>query len=147
MKIKFSNLEQGDNIFVVYNINEHNDKYSEYLLEEIPILENKYVTRTICSGDRYSDEEYAITENFISVDFHGIHYERYYDNFYDERAQMLICPPFLNNGPQIEVFVKKKDAVKYLTEFCERQIKALNNKIEKTKEEIKLLEKSIQNIK
>jgi hypothetical protein len=58
---------------------------------------------------------------------------------------MTISAPFCKEGPWIDAFTEKENAVEYITSTCKNQIKVLDDKIKDCQERKELLEKSIKN--
>lgn len=152
---KFSDLRVDDSVWVVYNKNwdksrpsEYYYYPSEYLLEECKVLKNDFkVPREIDRGDRWESDYVTIYEDIMSIMFHNMEYRRDYSDLYNDRGQMN-CHPFKygDNGPWIEIFSEKENAIEYLKAICDRDIKALDEKIEDCNHRKSLLIKSLENI-
>jgi len=152
MKIKFKNLQKGDKVWVVYNKNykEWNYIHPYNVLEIIrsaTVLENKEVTVTISSSDRYSDDTWTKLERYIEIETSLQKYYRNYDEFYDNRGKMTMTSDYSNDGPTIEVFVDKEEAFEYLEKSCMHRISGLKKEIEDRQKQIELCEQSIKEAK
>jgi len=152
---KFSDLKVDESGWVVYDKNwdksrpsEYYYYPSEYLLEECKILKNDFkVPREIDRGDRWEPDYVTVYEDIMSIDFHDMEYRRDYSDLYNDKGQMS-CHPFHygDQGPWIEIFSEKENAIEYLKAICNRDIKRLDEQIEDCQNRKSLLIKSIENI-
>lgn len=143
--MKFSDLQIGDIVWVVYNRNYHQEGLpEEYIIEYCTVKDNHIELRELTSVHEYDDTHYK-KEYFISIEFNGKIYSRYYDDFYNENCQMTITGDKLCNDPLLEIFVSKEEAKKYLTLFCNNQIIFLKEKIEQLQNKVIYLTMSVYN--
>lgn len=149
MKIKFSDLQKGDKVWVVYNKNYKEWNYIHpynvfEIIRSATVLENKEVTVKIYSSDRYSDDNWTKLERYIEIETSLQKYYRNYDEFYDNRGMMTMTSDYSNDGPTIEVFVDKEEAFEYLEKNCMHRISGLKKEIEDRQKQIELCEQSIK---
>lgn len=149
--IYFSQLEVGENVWVVYNKNYDNkDLPYKKILVKGKIIENHAEDRKIDISDRWEDPVYRIDHEYlmkISVEGLSNEYMRFYSDFYDKKGQMSMSPEYNDHGPWIEIFSTKKNAIEYVNEWCNTMIKRLENTIKKAQEEIEINKKCIDSIK
>jgi len=153
--IKYRDLKEGDDIWVIYNSNWDKNipsqyKYapSDYKLEKCKVNFNKLdEPRTIDQSSGWEDPNpYIIYENSISINFHGMNYFRFYTDHYDAYKHMPISPEYNDHGPWIEVFSDYELAKEYLVARCTSEIERLQNSIKEKQEEINLLENSLKQV-
>jgi len=152
--LKYTDLKDGDYVWVVYNINWDKDIPSQYIyapteykLQKCLIIENNInVARQREIGDRY--DSYTVTdyENWISINFNGLTYSRYYTDHYNDYKHMPMSAGYSDHGPWIEVFSDYEYAKEYLIDKCNNEISELKENIKKKQEEIDLLEKSLKQV-
>ena len=142
MKAKFTCLEPGDTVWVVYNENSYKE-----VLKSATVLQNKKVTVERSSGDIYDDTTCTEIENYIEIETDIQKYSRNYADYYDNGSKMTITSGIWSNGPTIFVFVNKKDAIEYIETMCQYQINRLKEDIATRQKEIELCEQSIINAK
>ena len=152
MKAKFTCLEPGDTVWVVYNENHKEWDYANpYNVKEVlrsaTVLQNKKITVERSSSDRYDDTTWTEVENHIEIETGLQKYSRNYDDFYDKRSKMTMTPGIWSNGPTLEVFVNKADAIEYLEAMCQNRIDGLKEEIANRQKQIELCEQSIINAK
>ena len=149
--IYFNQLEVGDSVWIVYDKNyDKRNSISEYVLVEGHIIKNHKVTREIDRSDMYEESNYVTyIEDWIVISVNGLsnQYSRYYSQTYNEKGQMSMSPAYNDHGPYIEVFVTKDKAKNYLISWCNYLIECNQKKINDLKEEIKVYQQSINNIK
>ena len=142
MKTNFTCLEPGDTVWVVYNENSYKE-----VLKPATVLQNKKVTVERSSGDIYDDTTWTEIENYIEIETGIQKYSRNYADYYDNGSKMTITSGIWSNGPTIEVFVNKKDAIEYLEKMCQYKINRLKEDIANHQKQIELCEQSIINAK
>ena len=152
MKAKFTCLKPGDTIWVVYNENykewDYTNPYNvKEVLRSATVLQNKKITVERSSSDRYDDTTWTEVENYIEIETGLQKYSRNYDDFYDNKTKMTMTPSIWTNGPTLEVFVNKEDAIEYLESICQNRIDGLKEEIANRQKQIELCEKSIINSK
>lgn len=152
MKAKFTCLEPGDIVWVVYNKNYKEWDYTQpYNVKEVlrsaTVLQNKQVTVERSSSDYYDDTTWTEVENHIEIETGLQKYSRNYDDFYDKSLKMTMTPGIWSNGPTLEVFVNKEDAIEYLEAMCQNRIDGLKEEIANRQKQIELCEQSIINAK
>lgn len=150
MKAKFTCLEPGDTVWVVYNENykelDYTKPYRE-VLKPATVLQNKKITVERSSSDIYDDTTWTEIENYIEIETDIQKYSRDYDDYYDNRPKMTMTSGVWSNGPTILVFVNKKDAIEYLETMCQYKINRLKEDIANCQKQIELCEQSIINAK
>ena len=108
MKAKFTCLEPGDTVWVVYNENykelDYTKPYRE-VLKPAKVLQNKKITVERSSGDIYDDTTWTEIENYIEIETDIQKYSRDYADYYDNGSKMTMTSGIWSNGPTIEVFV------------------------------------------
>ena len=142
MKTNFTCLEPGDTVWVVYNENSYKE-----VLKPATVLQNKNITVERSSSDIYDDTTWTEIENYIEIETNIQKYSRNYDYYYDNGSKMTMTSGILSNGPTIEVFVNKKDAIEYLEKMCQYKINRLKEDITNHQKQIELCEQSIINAK
>lgn len=142
MKTNFTCLEPGDTVWVVYNENSYKE-----VLKPATVLQNKNITVERSSSDIYDDTTWTEIENYIEIETNIQKYSRNYDYYYDNGSKMTMTSGILSNGPTIEVFVNKKDAIEYLEKMCKYKINRLKEDIANHQKQIELCEQSIINAK
>ena len=142
MKTNFTCLEPGDTVWVVYNENSYKE-----VLKPATVLQNKNITVERSSNDIYDDTTWTEIENYIEIETDIQKYSRYYDDYYDNGSKMTMTSGIWSNGPTIEVFVNKKDAIEYLEKMCQYKINRLKEDIVNHQKQIELCEQSIINAK
>lgn len=142
MKTNFTCLEPGDTVWVVYNENSYKEA-----LKPATVLQNKNITVERSSSDIYDDTTWTEIENYIEIETNIQKYSRNYDYYYDNGSKMTMTSGILSNGPTIEVFVNKKDAIEYLEKMCQYKINRLKEDIANHQKQIELCEQSIINAK
>lgn len=154
MKVKFSCLKPGDKVWLVYNMNYKEwNCYHPYnkkeILEYATVLTNKRDIIEHCSLDYYSETVYKKEEIFIEIETQfGLIYKRNYDEkFYDDLGKMTITPDIYSNGPCIDIFANKEDAINYIEKTSNDNIERLKSEIKEREEQIKLYEQSIIDVK
>lgn len=150
MKTKFTCLEPGDTVWVVYNENYKERDYTKpyrEVLKPATVLQNKQITVERSSSDYYDDTTWTEVENHIEIETSLQKYSRNYDDFYDKSLKMTMTSGILTNGPTLEVFVNKEDAIKYLEVMCQNRIDGLKEEIANRQKQIELYEQSIINAK
>ena len=150
MKTKFTCLEPGDTVWVVYNENykewDYTKPYRE-VLKPAKVLQNKKITVERSSSDIYDDTTWTEIENYIEIETDIQEYSRDYADYYDNGSKMARTSGIWSNGPTIEVFVNKKDAIEYLETTCQYKINRLKEDIANHQKQIELCEQSIINAK
>lgn len=124
-------------------IQNHIEKY----LNLATVLQNKQITVERSSSDYYDDTTWTEVENHIEIETSLQKYSRNYDDFYDKSLKMTMTSGILTNGPTLEVFVNKEDAIKYLEVMCQNRIDGLKEEIANRQKQIELYEQSIINAK
>lgn len=142
MKTNFTCLEPGDTVWVVYNENSYKE-----VLKPATVLQNKNITVERSSSDIYDDTTWTEIENYIEIETNIQKYSRNYDYYYDNGSKMTMTSGIGSNGPTIEVFVNKKDAIEYLEKMCQYKINRLKEDIANHQKQIELYEQSIINAK
>lgn len=142
MKTNFTCLEPGDTVWVVYNENSYKE-----VLKPATVLQNKNITVERSSSDIYDDTTWTEIENYIEIETNIQKYSRNYAYYYDNGSKMTMTSGILSNGPTIEVFVNKKDAIEYLEKMCQYKINRLKEDIANHQKQIELCEQSIINAK
>lgn len=142
MKVNFTCLEPGDTVWVVYNENSYKE-----VLKPATVLQNKNITVERSSSDIYDDTTWTEIENYIEIETDIQKYSRNYDYYYDDGSKMTITSSIWSNGPTIEVFVNKKDAIEYIETMCQYKINRLKEDIANYQKQIELCEQSIINAK
>ena len=147
----FSQLEDNDPVWVVYNKNyENRDALYELTLAKGKVVRNYLDTREINVADRYEEPEYVSRqEQYMEIQIEGYsaHYRRHYSDLYDKKGQMLMHPDYNDRGPEVNVFVTKELAKEYITCWCEHTINSCNERIKKLQEEIAVNQNCINAIK
>ena len=149
MKIKFSCLEPGDKVWVVYNKHylERNGYFAfdnvERVLECATVLKNELEKREIYSSDYYDDYSYTVEEMNLKINTRFGEYKRRYSDFEDNKGQMTVTPDIYDNYPYLEVFSIKEAAIKYIELINMRDINRLKEEIKNREYQIQLCEQSI----
>ena len=121
--------------------------FSPELPPSATVLQNKKITVERSSSDRYDDTTWTELENYIEIETGLQKYSRNYDDFYDNKAKMTMTPGIWTNGPTLEIFVNKADAIEYLETMCQNRIDGLKEEIADRQKQIELCEQSIINYK
>ena len=154
--IKYRDLKEGDDIWVIYDLNWDKNipsqyKYapSNYKLEKCKVNFNKLdEPRTIDQSSGWEEpDSYTVYEHKISINFHAMNYSRFYTDHYDAYKHMPMSPEYNDYGPWIEVFSDYELAKEYLINKCTLEIEKLQNSIKDKQEEINLLENSLKQVK
>ena len=141
---RFKDFKEGETLWVFYNENykEDLDKFhAKYSISPIIIESNESVIREI---GKNSIKAKKIC-NYIKFHFLGFTYERDYNNYYDDKNQMIITSEILENGPILKLFNSEESAKQYMNEFCENLLNRLNKEIQQREDQKKLLKESIRN--
>ena len=141
---RFKDFKEGETLWVFYNENykEDLDKFhAKYSISSITIESNESVIREI---GKNSIKAKKIC-NYIKFHFLGFIYERDYNNYYDNKNQMIITSEILENGPILKLFNSEESAKRYMNEFCENLLNQLNKEIQQKEDQKKLLKESIKN--
>ena len=141
---RFKDFKEGETLWVFYNENykEDLDKFhAKYSISPIIIESNESVIREI---GKNSIKAKKIC-NYIKFHFLGFTYERDYNNYYDDKNQMIITSEILENGPILKLFNSEESAKQYMNEFCENLLNRLNKEILQREDQKKLLKESIRN--
>lgn len=145
MKLKFSDLKVGDTVYCVYdkNYNNNDDNYDLTIIKA-KVISNSFERREIVSSSYYDNDVIICNERnmIIKPEKFDKEYKRYYNKFYDEKAQMTITAEIYSNNPSLEIFVSKEDAKDYAMAFMNKillrniqninKLKTYNEQIEKT---------------
>ena len=141
---RFKDFKEGETLWVFYNENykEDLDKFhAKYSISPIIIESNESVIREI---GKNSIKAKKIC-NYIKFHFLGFTYERDYNNYYDDKNQMIITSEILENGPILKLFNSEESAKQYMNEFCENLLNRINKEIQQREDQKKLLKESIRN--
>jgi len=152
--IKFRDLTKDSYVWVVFDLNwgksmsyQYNCYPSEYEIMKCLVIENILdKEETYNYGDRWHDDIVTVNQNYLTILFDNIEYQRSYDDFYDNKVQMTFTAPYTKKGPNIEVFTEESEAKNYVKQLCNNHIDVINKKIEELKFKRSLLEKSIRKI-
>ena len=143
-KKHFTDLKPGNILYAVYH-KDYDTPKSKYVLVKCKIIENHPYDKKIDISDRYEDPEYRIEHvNWIEIKANNINatYERDYSQFVNEKGYMLIYGLFTDrDAPGLILFACKEDAIEYITESLDRDIKILEKRITKDSGELKRLQK------
>ena len=150
--IYFCQLEENDDVWVVYNKNyDTKNSFYEPILVRGHIIENREAIREYdVSDSRYEEPCYRIDhEHYIKISVEGlsIKYHRYYSDTYNEKGQMIITPEYNDYGPDIEIFSTKDKAKEYLISWCERTINRMKERIDESQKEMEVNINCINKIK
>ena len=145
---RFKDFQEGETLWIFYNENykEDLDKFhAKYSILPITIESNKEIIRERSSGG-YWEDSINIIEKCYYIKFHflGFTYERYYDNYYDDKNQMTITTNIWEDGPILELFNNEESAKQYFGEFSNKFLSRLNIEIKQREDQIKLLKESIK---
>ena len=141
---RFKDFKEGETLWVFYNENykEDLDKFhAKYSISPIIIESNESVIREIGKNSIKAKKIY----NYIKFHFLGFIYERDYNNYYDDKNQMIITSEILENGPILKLFNSEESAKRYMNEFCKNLLNRLNKEIQQREDQKKLLKESIKN--
>ena len=149
MKNHLIDLQQDDQVYVVYNKNFGEDKPIEYVIVNGYVVKNKKVTVEYTSSDYYDDSTYTREEMYIEVTIGslGKKYSRDYtpNDCYDNGGYLpMSCSEY---GPYIEVYMNKEDAKNSCIEMLSSFIQSSKEVVSKESERIEVYQNNLNNIK